>query len=62
MKVIIYWRTNNRKTQAKIRDKFGLPYYTTVNGETEGEVPDELMDLLRECEKRGFITIRKKRL
>lgn len=59
MKVTIYWRTKNRDKQDKIRDKFHLPYYTTVNGETEGEVNDELIDLLRECEKRGFIKIRK---
>lgn len=59
MKVLIYWRTNNRETQSKIRDKFHLPYYTTVNGETEGDVPEELMELLRECENRGFIRIRK---
>ena len=58
MKVKVYWITKNPATIKKIRDKFSLPYYTTISGETVGEVKEELMDLLKECEKKGFLKIR----
>lgn len=33
----------------------------SVNRETEAEIKDEDMELLRECERRGFIQIRIKK-
>lgn len=61
MKLTVYWKTKNAEHIRKIREKFRIPDYTSVNGETPCDIPDELMPLLRECEKRGFIQIRNKR-
>lgn len=66
MKVTIYWDFRNvdlkdiPRIKKKIRDKFNIPEYTTVNGETSCNIKDEDMELLRECAKRGFIQIRNK--
>lgn len=54
----IYWVTNDRPTNNKIRDRFGIPYTMTVNGETPAEIKEEDMPLLEETERRGFIRIR----
>lgn len=66
MKVTIYWNTRHLdpkdalRIKKKIREKFNIPNYTTVNGETPCEIQDEDMELLQETEKRGFIQIRNK--
>lgn len=66
MKVTIYWNTRHLdpkdvlKIKKKIRDRFSIPNYTTVNGETPCEIRDEDMELLRETESRGYIQIRNK--
>lgn len=66
MKVTIYWNTRHLdpkdalRIKKKIRDKFNIPDYTTVNGETPCEIRDEDMELLRETESRGYIQIRNK--
>lgn len=60
MKITVYWVTKNPDTKERIRIKFDLPRYTTINGETEGIINDDDLQLLQECEKRGFIQIRKK--
>lgn len=66
MKVTIYWNTRHLdpkdvpKIKKKIRDRFNIPNYTTVNGETPCEIRNEDMELLRETEKRGFIQLRNK--
>lgn len=57
-KLIIYWVTNDRITNDKIRERFGIPNTMTVNGETEAEIKEEDMQLLEETERRGFIHIR----
>jgi len=44
----------------RIRERFNIPDYTTVNGETPADIRDKDMELLRETEKRGFIQIRNK--
>lgn len=64
MKITIYWNTKHPKFTSelkdKIRDKFNIPNYTTLNGETPCNIKDEEMDLLREVEKKGYIQIRNK--
>lgn len=59
---VVYWhnRVSPEAIEA-IRKKFGIPHYTTVNGESPCEVDDEQMALLRECERRGFLAIRQKK-
>ena len=66
MKVTIYWDTKHLDPKdapriiKKIRDRFNIPDYTTVNGETPCNIKDEEMELLRETERRGYIQIRNK--
>lgn len=66
MKVTIYWDFRNvdlkdiPRIKKKIRDKFNIPEYTTVNGETSCNIKDEDMELLKETERRGYIQIRNK--
>lgn len=65
-KVTIYWNIRHVKKEdvpeikRRIRERFNIPNYTTVNGETDCEICEENMKLLRETEKRGFIQIRNK--
>ena len=65
-KVTIYWNTRHIKLEdipevkRKIRERFNIPDYTTINGETDCEICEGDMELLRETEKRGFIQIRNK--
>ena len=65
-KVTIYWNTRHIKLEdipevkRRIRERFGIPNHTTVNGETDCYIREEDMELLRETEKRGFIQIRNK--
>lgn len=67
MKVTIYWNTKHidpkqiPEIKKRIRDRFNIPDYTTVNGETVCNIRDEDMELLRETEKRGYIQIRLKK-
>ena len=66
MKVTIYWDARHLpkekafEAKEKIKAKFNIPNYTTINGETSCEIREEDLPLLRECEKRGFIQIRNK--
>lgn len=57
----IYWRTSDKSVIDKIRAKLGIPHGITVNG--EARLPDSFNTsdpLLRETERRGFISIREK--
>ena len=56
MKVTIYWVTKDSDKIARIRERFGIGTYRSVNGETPAEIREEDMELLR----RGFIQIRNK--
>ena len=61
MVVTIYWE--NKSTPAyrkRIRDRFGIPHYMSVNGETQAEISEENMSDLIELVKRDFISLRNK--
>lgn len=66
MRVTIYWdarhlsKEKSLETKNKIKERFNIPNYTSINGETPCEIKDEDLELLRECERRGFIQIRNK--
>ena len=66
MEVAIYWNTGHLdlkevpEIKRRIRERFNIPDYTTVNGETLADIREEDMELLLETEKRGFIRIRHK--
>ncbi|MBR4828189.1 MAG: hypothetical protein IKZ92_00085 [Muribaculaceae bacterium] len=61
MKCVIYWKCRDPEAIESIREKFGIPHYTTINGESPCEVDDDQVELLRECERRGFFSIRDKK-
>ncbi len=58
---VVYWNKCDPRAIEALRSKFNIPHYTTVNGESPVEVDDEQMELLRECERRGFLQIRPKK-
>lgn len=60
MRVTIYWVTRLPDIVRRIREKFNIPSYTSVNYETECEIRDENLPLLQETAGRGFIQIRNK--
>lgn len=60
MNVTICWVTKDREAIEKIRKKFGISSYMSVNRKTPCDIKEEDMELLRETEKRGFIQIRNK--
>lgn len=63
MRLTICWTRKGRVKDCydSIREKFGLPDYMTVNHETPCDIRPEDMELLRECERRGFLIIRLKK-
>ncbi|WP_229127356.1 hypothetical protein [Bacteroides congonensis] len=60
MNITICWVTKDRESIEKIRKKFGISSYMSVNRETPCNIKEEDMELLKETEKRGFIQIRNK--
>lgn len=61
MKVTIYWENKSTSViRKRIRDRFGIPHYMSVNGETQAEISEEDMSDLMELVKRGFISLRNK--
>lgn len=60
MRITVYWVTRNPDVIVRIRKKFNIPSYTSVNYETECEIKNEDFPLLEETERRGFIRIRNK--
>lgn len=60
MKTVVYWITKDAEKIIAIRERFNLPTYTSLNGETPADVSESDMELLRECEKRGLIQLRNK--
>ena len=61
MVVTIYWENKSTSViRKRIRDRFGIPHYMSVNGETQAEISEENMSDLMELVKRGFISLRNK--
>lgn len=58
--VVVYWRCR-RETRLRICKRFRMPSgYVNINGETPCMVSSDDYELLRECERRGFIRLRDK--
>lgn len=53
-KVVINWRTRDRDAIRLIREKFGIPVYTTVNGITPADIKNEDMTMFEETARCGF--------
>lgn len=57
-KIVIYWLTNNRDAIKRIRERFGIPAYTTVNGQTPAVLKSEDKAVFDETARRGYFTYR----
>lgn len=58
MTIQIYWVTNNWNLIRRIRDKYHLPQYMSVNGITEAKVDEDTLNALRKGEPK-YLIIRK---
>ncbi len=60
MKLTVCWTAKGRQKDCyeSIREKFGISSYMSVNHETPCDIREEDMEMLRECERRGFLKIR----
>jgi hypothetical protein len=52
---LIRWITRDKRLIERIRQRFNIPHYTTVNGYSPIEVSEEDMPVLQETKRRGFI-------
>ena len=57
MKLTVKWYTRDPAKIARIREKFGIPGYTTVNGLSPAEIDKKDLPLLKECASLGLIAI-----
>ena len=57
VKVKVRWLTRSEPTIQRIRERFGMPRYTTLNGWTPAEIAEADMELLQETARRGFIYV-----
>lgn len=58
MTIQIYWVTNNWNLIRRIRDKYHLPQYMSVNGITEAKIDEDTLNALRKGEPE-YLIIRK---
>lgn len=57
---VLYWKTRDCEAKERIKERFGIRG-ENVNGESEAFLTDTAeVELLRECERRGFFKIRNK--
>ena len=57
MRITIYWVTRDWNLIHRIREKYRLPQYMTLNGLTEAEVDEETLAQLKKGESK-FLIIR----
>lgn len=55
--ILVVWTTRDKSLIRRIRERFSLPAYTTLNGITPAKIKPEDMPLLDETARRGFIQI-----
>lgn len=58
MKITIYWVAHDWDLIRRLREKYRLPQYMSVNGLTEAEVDEETLNNLRRGEPK-YLIIRK---
>lgn len=56
-RMLIRWNTKNPATIAKIRERFDITSYMTLNGLSPVEIKAEDMEVFTECARRGFFGI-----
>ena len=54
-KILIRWKTRDEDAIRRIRDKFNIPFYTSLNGLTPAVIPPE-RELFEETVNRGYFT------
>lgn len=55
-KIVIHWNTKDEEAIRLIRERFGIPLYTTVNGQTPARLPADDILMFEETAKRGYFT------
>lgn len=55
-KIIIHWHTKNSESIRLIRERFGVPTYTTLNGLTPALLKPEDRAVFDETARRGYFT------
>lgn len=55
-KIVVHWRTRDDKAIRLIRERFGLPSYTTLNGLTPAILRDEDREVFQETAQRGYFS------
>lgn len=56
-RVWVRWSAKDAAVIERIRQRFGMPRFNTLNGLTPCEIEQEDMPLLREVARRGFLSI-----
>lgn len=56
-RLTIRWATRIEDVREKIRKRFGIPEYCTLNDWSPVEIKAEDMEVFQECAKRGFFGI-----
>lgn len=56
IKIVIHWNTKNDDAIRMIRERFGIPRYTTVIGQTPAVLPTDDIVMFEETAKRGYFT------
>lgn len=58
IKIIIHWNTKDEEAIRMIRERFGIPRYTTVGGQTPAVLPTDDIVMFEETARRGYFTYR----
>lgn len=59
IKIVIHWYTIDEEAIRMIRERFGIPRYTTVNGQTPAVLPTDDKVMFEETARRGYFTYRR---
>jgi hypothetical protein len=57
--LILWLKKADADTKERIRQRFNIPRYETLNGFSPIEVSDEDMPVLEETARRGFISLKR---
>jgi hypothetical protein len=55
-KIIIRWHTRNENTIRRIRERFNVPAYTTINGWSPATLKEADRETLDETARRGYVS------
>lgn len=58
-KIVIHWKTKDEEAIKKIRARFKIPKYTTLNGFTPAILPAQDLAMFEETARRGYFNYRR---